>query len=187
MASKQNVVPYQQYRRSRLDAIRSDLGISGDGASPLLLFVARMGPGKQTVVPYQQYRCSRLDAIRSDLGISSDGTSTLLFPLLHAAMAETPARARACPAINPMMLYNQNHCSLMAALCSDPDSVGAVCVHPALSPRRRAMLYGAIENDPGSSACRCLSEPWDSQHTFADPGFVSQAPWTSRQLQCRVP
>ncbi|KAK9839625.1 hypothetical protein WJX81_001514 [Elliptochloris bilobata] len=33
MASKQNVIPYQQYRRSRLEAIRSDLGISGGGAA----------------------------------------------------------------------------------------------------------------------------------------------------------
>ena len=29
MAGKQSVIPYSQYRKSRLDSIRSDLGLSG--------------------------------------------------------------------------------------------------------------------------------------------------------------
>ena len=53
MAGKTNVIPYSQYRKSRLDSIRSDLGLTGACAPGQAVSPARSKPG-----PKGRGRCS---------------------------------------------------------------------------------------------------------------------------------
>lgn len=91
-SGKTNVIPYSQYRKSRLDSIRNDLGLQGKSAtrpydSCVLVYVA-VGYGSGTSLPifrslgYRLQSKSCLDSLSTNLGLQgAPHAYTLVHPV----------------------------------------------------------------------------------------------------------